>query len=89
MPVAAELAGRTAIVSGGSRGIVRAIAAALASAGVSVTITGLDAAKRPLGERVAFVRANQASADDWSRGCCQTKRTSPPFHVLLGGAVHI
>ena len=42
-----QLKGKAAIVTGGTRGIGRAIAAALLSEGVDVAICGRDEAPRP------------------------------------------
>jgi len=55
-----SLAGKTALVTGASRGIGRAIAVDLARAGADVTIVGRDEAA--LGETVRDVRAARAGA---------------------------
>lgn len=70
MPAKAELQGRTAIVTGGTRGIGLAVARALAEAGAAVLVTGRDpdrgaAATEQLGSSVRFVRADQGSEADW------------------------
>ena len=55
-----SLAGRTALVTGASRGIGRAVAIGLAEAGASLIVTARDAAK--LDETVAEIRARGGSA---------------------------
>ncbi len=65
MPGFASLEGKTALVTGGSRGIGRAIALELARAGASVTVgyrSGADEAERVAGE--AGGRALQADLSD-------------------------
>jgi 3-oxoacyl-[acyl-carrier protein] reductase len=62
-PSSASLAGRAAIVTGGSRGIGFAIARALADAGASVAITGrdpsaLEAARTQLGGQALALKAD-------------------------------
>ena len=55
-----ELAGRVALVTGGSSGIGRAVAVRLASLGAAVTVTGRRA--EPLAEVVAEIRAAKGKA---------------------------
>ena len=71
-----ELSGRAAIVTGGTRGIGRAIAAALTSAGADVLVTGPDAARTreaaaalrtDTGGRVVGLAADHGSDADWAR----------------------
>ena len=67
----ATLAGRHALVTGGSRGIGRAVAAALTDAGATVTIMGRTEAslRSAVDERVAarFVVADVANHSAVSR----------------------
>lgn len=76
MSVAGELSGRAAVVTGGTRGIGRAIAAALASAGADVLLTGRDAGKTreaaaalrsETSGRVVGLSADHGSDADWAR----------------------
>ncbi len=71
-----ELEGRAAIVTGGTRGIGRAIAAALAKAGADVLITGTDAGRTretaatlraETKGRVVGLAADHGSDADWGR----------------------
>lgn len=70
-----ELEGRTAIVSGGGRGIGRAAGEALAGAGARVVLTSRTAeqgeaaaaAVQAEGGEAVYVQADQASSDDWAR----------------------
>lgn len=72
-----ELAGRTALVTGGTAGIGLAAARALAAAGATVTISARDAAHGEkvaveLGERVRFLAADMSdrdAVDDLARHC--------------------
>src|SRR5881397_2015834 len=69
----ADLSGRTAIVTGASRGIGLAIAEALVAAGASVVLTSrhqdaADEAAAPLGERAAGFGAH-ATDEDAAAAC--------------------
>jgi 3-oxoacyl-[acyl-carrier protein] reductase len=70
---AAILAGRTAIITGASRGIGLGITRALAKNGVSCILVGRSAqtleaqiAQLPSGNHIAFV-GDVASADSWTK----------------------
>ncbi|HEV3477839.1 MAG TPA: SDR family NAD(P)-dependent oxidoreductase, partial [Gaiellaceae bacterium] len=71
MPDFCSLEGRTAVVTGGSRGIGRAIAAELASAGATVVIgyrSGAEAAEGVAGEIGGkAVQADVSNAEDAKR----------------------
>lgn len=70
-----NLTGKTALVTGGNRGIGRAAAIALAKAGASVVVTGRDAAAGAETERqvaasggtAVFVPHDVTSEEDWAR----------------------
>lgn len=66
------VAGRTVVVTGGSRGIGKGIARVFAAAGANVVITGRDeavaaAAAAELGDTVSYVAGDVASAADTAR----------------------
>ena len=90
-----ELSGRTAIVTGASRGIGRAIALGLASAGCDVAVNfrsrsteAEEAAAeiRALGRRCVTVQANVAIAEEvaWMVGMCQSELG--PVDILVNNA---
>ncbi len=88
------LAGRAAVVTGGSRGIGFAIADALAQAGASVVITGrdpstLDAAVSRLADRdarVVPVRADVRNAADASRAMETAVKEFGGLDILVNNA---
>jgi NAD(P)-dependent dehydrogenase (short-subunit alcohol dehydrogenase family) len=85
------LAGRHAIVTGGGRGIGRAIAARLVSAGASVTITGRDEAKlaetaRALGPACDHRRCDVADRTAVDRQFARTLAAHPNLAILVNNA---
>ena len=86
--------GKSAVVTGGSRGIGFAIADALARAGASVVITGrdqssLDTAVRKLavhGAKVVAARADVRSADDASRAMDAAVQAFGGLDILVNNA---
>ena len=86
-----ELEGRTAIVTGASRGIGRAIAARLAAAGAGVLITARNAdageaaasALRAEGGRVSFIQADQALDADWVKTIGAAQEAYGPLDILV------
>jgi 3-hydroxybutyrate dehydrogenase len=83
--MAAPLHGRHALVTGGSRGIGRAVAAALTAAGATVTVIGRD--RGALDEVVASGEAHSITvADvtdpDWARAV----ESGSPFDILVANA---
>jgi NAD(P)-dependent dehydrogenase (short-subunit alcohol dehydrogenase family) len=93
--VKTDLSGKTAIVTGGSRGYGAGIAQALRGRGVNVWITGrdestlADTANR-LG--VSWRRADAASAEDWDRLVDAVMKETGRLDILVnnaGGGVRI
>jgi 3alpha(or 20beta)-hydroxysteroid dehydrogenase len=85
-----DLKGRTAIVTGASRGIGEAIARALAGAGANVVLTArsdagemVAAAIRADGGQAAFVAADQGEDADWSRVVAQAEATFGGLDILI------
>jgi NAD(P)-dependent dehydrogenase (short-subunit alcohol dehydrogenase family) len=80
------LQGRHALVTGGSRGIGRAIASALAGAGAAVTIVGRDQAS--LDRAVAEGHAHAALAIDVTdpRAVSRALSHQPPIDILIANA---
>jgi 3-oxoacyl-[acyl-carrier protein] reductase len=88
---AIDLAGKTAFVTGSTRGIGLAIARALHGAGAKVAIVGRDqaraeAAAAELGERTAAVACDVALADQVEAAIAAAERTLGPIDVLVNNA---
>ncbi|MBI4364480.1 MAG: 3-oxoacyl-[acyl-carrier-protein] reductase [Candidatus Latescibacteria bacterium] len=89
-----RLDGRVAVVTGGAKGIGRAIAARLAREGAKVVISGreeaaLRTACAELGEGgggAAWVRADVASPDDTEALCAKTLETFGKADILVNNA---
>ncbi len=86
----AALQGRHALVTGGGRGIGRAIAAALANAGASVTVVGRS--EMPLADLVAkgeargYIVADVTDAKAVESGVKQAAAARGPFDLLIANA---
>jgi NAD(P)-dependent dehydrogenase (short-subunit alcohol dehydrogenase family) len=85
--MATQLAGQTALVTGGTAGIGLACARLLAEAGATVLITGRDrargeAAAQSLGSGVRFIRADIADLDSVAALVAQ----SSPVDILVNNA---
>lgn len=91
--MAEELEGKIAIVTGGGRGIGRAIAEALARAGARVTITAarmgdeLEAAAKAIGDgRVLALKADVRDESDCRRVVDETVKRFGGLHILVNNA---
>jgi 3-oxoacyl-[acyl-carrier protein] reductase len=87
-----ELAGKTAIVTGGSRGLGRAMALGLARAGVNVVATAarnrpeLEAGAEPGAGPVRAVQADVTSEADCQRVAEEALRVFGAIHLLVNNA---
>lgn len=93
--MAGELNGRTAIVTGGTRGIGLASAKALAGAGANVVITGRDKARgeaataeiaQGSGTDCLFLEQDVASPADWTRIITETTDRFGRLDILVANA---
>jgi 3-oxoacyl-[acyl-carrier protein] reductase len=89
--VTIDLAGKVALVTGGSRGIGRAIAGGLYGAGAKVAILGRDAAKATaaateLGANAKGYRGDVAVAADVEQALEAVERDLGPVDVLVNNA---
>jgi 3-oxoacyl-[acyl-carrier protein] reductase len=90
-----DLAGRVALVTGGSRGIGRAIAISLADAGAAVAVNYREKAAeaeavaqaiRSKGRKAIAVRADVSQAGEVARMIADVERTLGPVDVLVNNA---
>jgi len=86
----AALAGRHALVTGGGRGIGRAVAAALAQAGATVTVVGRNAASLEdavmRGHARGFVIADVTDGRALGEGIAQAAARRGPVDILIANA---
>jgi NAD(P)-dependent dehydrogenase (short-subunit alcohol dehydrogenase family) len=86
----AALAGRHALVTGGSRGIGRAVAAALKEAGATVTVLGRDEATLAqavtAGDAAGFVTADVTDAAALAAGITRAATQYGPVDILIANA---
>ena len=86
----AALAGRHALVTGGSRGIGRAVAAALKGAGATVTVLGRDEATLAQavvqGDAAGFVVADVTDAATVDAGIAHAAAQHGPVDILIANA---
>jgi 3-oxoacyl-[acyl-carrier protein] reductase len=88
---AIDLGGKTAFVTGSTRGIGLAIARALHAAGARVAIVGRDQAKAQgiaaeLGERAAGVACDVARADQVESSIAAAEKALGPIDILVNNA---
>src|SRR4026209_2695358 len=88
-----ELDGRVAVISGGTRGIGRAIAEAFLRDGASVVISGRDSAKGQraieeidAGKRAHFVQGDSAVREDCDRLIDETVAQFGRIDILVNNA---
>ncbi|MEU1891216.1 SDR family oxidoreductase [Streptomyces pristinaespiralis] len=86
-----RLTGRTALVTGGARGIGAAVVRAFANEGALVMITDVleeegEALRKAVGEAARFHNLDVTSAVDWSDAVVETERAFGPVSVLVNNA---
>jgi 3-oxoacyl-[acyl-carrier protein] reductase len=88
---AIDLTGKTAFVTGSTRGIGHAIARALHAAGAKVAVVGRDRARAEavaaeLGDRTAGVACDVAQADQVEAAIAAAERALGPIDILVNNA---
>ncbi len=88
---AIDLSGKTAFVTGSTRGIGHAIARAFHGAGARVAIVGRDierarAVAAELGERTVAVACDVARADQVEAALAETEKALGPIEILVNNA---
>ncbi len=86
-----RLDGKTLFITGGSRGLGREMALAIASAGADVALTGRDAESlnrtadeiRKLGRVATPIVADIGSMPDCERACREALETAGPIDILI------
>jgi gluconate 5-dehydrogenase len=86
-----RLDGKRALITGGSRGLGRAIAQAYAEAGADLVLVGTDAKNlerareelKPLGRQVDLVVADLFSPEQTQKACERVLAECGPIHVLV------
>ncbi len=86
-----RLDGRRLFITGGSRGLGRAMALALAEAGADVTLVGRDAESlaqtaadvRALGRQASTLQADIAQPETCERACQEALEAHGPFDILI------
>lgn len=90
-----DITGRTALVTGSSRGIGHALAAGLLAAGAHVVLNGVDAERLAgaaarlrdeVGGTVHAVRFDVTRADDVARGVAEAEDRVGPLDILVNNA---